>query len=237
VGPTRQPHCPDIGAQTMPTTSRPRLPPPFCRPSLRRRATFVPLPLVAIKGAPHRGAPLFLPPPSLHCSCAATNTVVLIVVESPRTARSIPSSTASTPPQAPHRRVLLPQPLGPAGDPCSGMPTSFPHRWSPPPRTSLPMSPPPSPPPPIRFATLTVCSPATPLPTTRPTGFYRQAASADGGESLPCFLVVGQKAIWARLHCRARASASVDPSPLQQYHFVFFLSNYSNSILIKVQTS
>jgi hypothetical protein len=220
----------------MPTTSRLRLPPPFCRPRLRRRATFVPLPLVAIKGAPHRGAPLFLPPPLLHCSCAAPNTVVLIVAEPPRTARSIPSSTASTHPKHRTAEYSFPNRSAPAGDPCSGMPTSFLHRRSPPPRTSLSVSPP-SPPPPIQFATLTVCSPATPLPTTRPTGFYRQAASADGGESLPCFLVVGQKAIWARIHCRARASASVDPSPLQQYHFVFFLSNYSNSILIKVQTS
>jgi hypothetical protein len=35
------------------------------------------------------------------------------------------------------------------------------------------------------------------------------------GEELPYFLVVGQKAICARLLCQARPGASVDPSPLQ----------------------
>jgi hypothetical protein len=71
----------------------------------------------------------------------------------------------------------------------------------------------------------------------RPDGFCRQAAGADGGGSLPCFSIMGQKGIWARLTCHARPSTSADPSPLQQCHFVFFHSNYSNSILIKVQTS
>jgi hypothetical protein len=43
------------------------------------------------------------------------------------------------------------------------------------------------------------------------------------GEELPCFSVVDQKATWARLLCRARPSASVDPSPLLQWPFSFTL--------------
>jgi hypothetical protein len=109
------------------------------------------------------------------------------------------------------------------------------------PATDKPSSepPPPSLLPPIRSATLLACSPATTALTTgrRSAGFYQQATGADRGGSLPSFSVVGQKAIWARLPCRARPRAYVDPSPLQMYHFVFFLLNYSNSILIKVQTS
>jgi hypothetical protein len=126
----------------------------------------------------------------------------------------------------------------PASDPYSGLLTSFPRRQSPPPWIILPVSPP-SPPPPIRSTTLLACSPTTPPPTTgrRPARFCRQAIGADGGESFPCFLVVGQKAISAKLTWRARPSTCVDPSPLQQCHFVPFHLNYSNSILIKVQTS
>jgi hypothetical protein len=58
---------------------------------------------VAIKGAPHCGAPPFLPAPPLHCSCAAPNTVMRIVAEPPQSARSSPALTVSTPPQASQR--------------------------------------------------------------------------------------------------------------------------------------
>jgi hypothetical protein len=62
---------------------------------------------------PRWSTPPFIPPPSLHHSCAALNTVVLTIAEPPRIAHSSPPLTVSIPPQALHRRVLPPQPLGP----------------------------------------------------------------------------------------------------------------------------
>jgi hypothetical protein len=200
--------------------SKPRPSPPFCHPRLRRHTAFVPPPLPAIKGAP----PLFFLLRPLHRHRAA----VLAITEPPRIAHSSSCPTASTPPQASCHRVLPPQLLRPRQWPLLRLADVF----TPPPIPSAINKP--SGEPLLSVATTghSTTDHRSSVGQILPVSHRRR-----WGEELPCFRSWAKKTIWTRPCCRARPSASVDPSPLQQCHFAFFLSNYSNSILIKVQTS
>jgi hypothetical protein len=159
----------------------------------------------------------------------------------PRTPPCLPSLSRCRQPR-PHPKhhtaeYSLPNRSDPISDPCSDLPTSLPHHQSPPPRASLPVSPPP-----LSTTTNPIHHHVGLLPGHSTANHHRPNFTGKppvlmGEEASLVFLVMDQKSIWARLTCWARLSTSVDPSPLQHCHFVFFRSNYSNSILIKVQTS
>jgi hypothetical protein len=96
-------------------------------------------------------------------------------------------------PHPKHRtaKYFLPNHSDPADDPYSSLPPSYPHRRSPPPQRSLPVSPSPL------FGSQTCPSPhrltLRPLHCRPLAEFHQQVVDADRGEGMPCF-VSGRKA-------------------------------------------
>jgi hypothetical protein len=213
--------CPDR-ADDIPTVATTAVLPPTVSPSCRLHST---------ASGDYNGS---TPPPLFFLFRRFT---ALAPLQTPSCSPSLSHCEQPTPaplqlprPHPKHRATeyFLPNRSDPASNPCSGLPTSFPHHRSPPQWTSLPMSPltpPPSPLPPIRSATLPAYSPATPPAAGQPD-FAGKPPVPMGKKASPGS-TSGQKAEMGRALSDPDGPSHYRGSPFEQCTLQIFPSDYT----------